>query len=91
MTSTLSINPYNQETIGEYAFHSKAEQELMITKASLAQRDWRNTSHADRAKLLVRLAGILRERVEELSRMMTLEMGKPITQSRAEVTKCAWV
>jgi succinate-semialdehyde dehydrogenase/glutarate-semialdehyde dehydrogenase len=91
MASTLSINPYNQETIGEHAFHSRAEQDLMIDKASLAQRDWRKTNHADRAKLLVRLAGVLRERVEELSRMMTLEMGKPITQSRAEVTKCAWV
>ena len=36
-------------------------------------------------------AKVLRKNSEEYSVLMTMEMGKPIVQSRAEVEKCAWV
>ncbi len=36
-------------------------------------------------------ANVLREQSEELSKLMTEEMGKPIAQSRAEIEKCTWV
>jgi succinate-semialdehyde dehydrogenase/glutarate-semialdehyde dehydrogenase len=53
--------------------------------------EWGRTDFATRAALLTRVAGLLRERRERLAELMTLEMGKPITQARAEVDKCAWV
>ncbi len=40
---------------------------------------------------MMNAAEVLRKNKEDYSRLMTLEMGKPISQSRAEVDKCAWV
>jgi len=91
MSASQSINPYNQEVIAEYPFMAVTQQEQVIQQAYAAQRDWKQTTHTQRAELLNQLAAVLRNRVEKLARMMTLEMGKPIVQSRAEVIKCAWV
>jgi succinate-semialdehyde dehydrogenase/glutarate-semialdehyde dehydrogenase len=40
---------------------------------------------------MARAAEVLRSREEDYARLMTEEMGKPITQSRSEIQKCAWV
>ncbi|MCU0405702.1 MAG: NAD-dependent succinate-semialdehyde dehydrogenase [Ignavibacteriaceae bacterium] len=52
---------------------------------------WKQTSFIDRSRLMMNASNILRVKKEEYSKLMTLEMGKPIAQSRAEVEKCAWV
>lgn len=46
---------------------------------------------SQRAEHLLALATLLEQREERLARMMTVEMGKPLDQARAEVGKCAWV
>lgn len=51
----------------------------------------KETTFAHRSVLMKNAAKVLRENSEEYSVLMTLEMGKPIVQSRAEVEKCAWV
>ncbi len=53
--------------------------------------EWKETAFNERAKLMLNAANVLREQSEELSKLMTEEMGKPIVQSRAEIEKCAWV
>lgn len=59
------------------------------------QRDawlaWRETPVVTRASLAARAGSILRRERERLAHGMTLEMGKPITASLAEVDKCAWL
>ena len=57
--------------------------------ARKAFEEWRRTSFADRSKVLHKAAEILRARKDEFARLMTDEMGKTLTEGRAEVEKCA--
>jgi succinate-semialdehyde dehydrogenase/glutarate-semialdehyde dehydrogenase len=60
-----------------------------IAKAHDCFPAWRRVAFAQRASLLHRAAGLCRERVDELARLMTLEMGKRIAEGREEVELCA--
>jgi succinate-semialdehyde dehydrogenase / glutarate-semialdehyde dehydrogenase len=86
-----SINPANQQIIKTYPQMSPFEVSEIIDLTNGAFEEWRQTSFSLRSELMMKAANILREKKEEYSRMMTLEMGKPIAQSRAEIDKCAWV
>jgi succinate-semialdehyde dehydrogenase/glutarate-semialdehyde dehydrogenase len=52
---------------------------------------WKEVSPSERCRLLIKAGQVLRDNVEEYAKMITLEMGKPIYESRSEVNKCAWV
>ena len=86
-----SINPATGELIATYEEHT-AEQVSEIVDRSRRRFDiWRRVTLEERAKLLNAAAEVLESRKEELARLMTEEMGKPIAGGRAEVEKCAWV
>ncbi|MBT0717416.1 aldehyde dehydrogenase family protein [Rosenbergiella epipactidis] len=91
MSHPHSRNPANGQLIKEYPFINQNECEAIVRRTAEAQKAWREVSLEDRRKVLLQLAAALRERNEELAAMATREMGKPITQSRAEVNKCAQV
>lgn len=86
-----SINPYTQELIAEYEEHRLEEVRLFITKADRAQQLWANNPLSERVSYMRALALTLRSQKAELARLMTSEMGKPISESLAEVEKCAWL
>lgn len=86
-----SVNPATGESIETYATLSAKELGEAIEASSEAFEQWRRTSFDERASAVRRVAGMLRERADELARLMALEMGKPITGGRAESEKCAWV
>ncbi len=86
-----SINPYNGQQIGQFTAHTEAETRQMLDRAQSAFTSWREVPIAQRAILMKRAGQLLRDQVEDHARMITLEMGKPIKESRAEVNKCAWV
>lgn len=86
-----SINPYNGQQVGQYFAHTETETSEMLRKAQDAFKSWRSVPIAQRAELMVKAGQVLKDNVEEYARMITLEMGKPITESRGEVNKCAWV
>lgn len=86
-----SINPVNLEVIKTYQTMQLAEINKIINSANNAFESWRKTSFDKRSKLMLKVARVLRNNIDEYSRLMTLEMGKPFTQSKAEVEKCAWV
>jgi succinate-semialdehyde dehydrogenase / glutarate-semialdehyde dehydrogenase len=86
-----SINPHNGKIVGEYTAQTPSEVQSALNQAETSFVAWRKVPIAERAKLMLNVSKILRENVEEYARMITLEMGKPIVESRAEVNKCAWV
>jgi len=53
--------------------------------------EWRCMGFSDRAVPMRAAALRLRERRDELARLMAMEMGKPFAQGQAEADKCAWV
>lgn len=86
-----SINPANNKIIKNYNEMTSEESSKIISLANEAFRSWKETSFAHRKGLMKNAAKVLRENSKEYSVLMTMEMGKPIVQSRAEIEKCASV
>lgn len=86
-----SINPANLQILKTYPPMQISEVSNIINLTNDAFEEWRVTSFSNRSKLMMKAADVLRKKKEDYSKLMTLEMGKPISQSRAEVEKCAWV
>lgn len=89
VTHAISINPANGEQIGHYPFESDAALDSALSRASSSYATWRKTPVTDRAQLMVALARALRDNAANMANMITQEMGKPITQARGEIEKCA--
>lgn len=86
-----SINPYNGEKLAEHSEFTSEEIKSALKKADETFKEWKKTSFAHRKELLLKVAEDLKENSREFAQSITLEMGKPISQSIAEVEKCAWV
>lgn len=91
MSTTTSVNPYTGEIIKTYQNHTAREVSEIIKAANIRFLQWRETSFAERRKLLLAVAEDLKTNTREYAEMITLEIGKPITQSIAEVEKCVRV
>jgi acyl-CoA reductase-like NAD-dependent aldehyde dehydrogenase len=88
--SIQSINPATEEVIQTFEPYTTDQVNQALSHARNAFLRWRNTTFAERGAVFHRVAAYLREHKEELARIATLEMGKPIIESEAEVEKCAW-
>jgi succinate-semialdehyde dehydrogenase/glutarate-semialdehyde dehydrogenase len=84
-----TINPATGETIRTFTPLSDSELESKLAQAEAAFQAHRQTSFADRARKMLLAADILEQEQERLGRLMTLEMGKPFDQAKAEAAKCA--
>lgn len=90
MMSLASINPVSGELIAEYPVMTDTELSKALTGAATAFAAWRKTSFSDRRRILEAVARQLENERDVLGRLITQEMGKPITEARAEIDKCAW-
>ncbi|WP_210480074.1 NAD-dependent succinate-semialdehyde dehydrogenase [Naasia sp. SYSU D00948] len=79
------INPSTGREIGRLPVATTEDLDAAVAAATRAFPVWRGTAPEHRANILHRAAALLRERVEEIARPMTLEEGKPIRESRGEV------
>lgn len=86
-----TIEPATGDALETYAGISVETACSLMDQTHEAWEDWSQTSFAERAGLMHRAAGILRDRRDELAILMAREMGKPVRQGRAEVEKSAWV
>ena len=82
-------NPANGEVVGSTPDATADDVRAAIEAAAGALDDWRNTSAQTRARLLRKSADVMRERVDEIGTLMTLEQGKPLAEAKGEVEYAA--
>ena len=85
-----TLNPATQAAVATFDTDPPARIEQALEDASAAQRRWARESLASRAAAVARIGEALLRRKAELAALITLEMGKPIVESEAEVEKAAW-
>lgn len=85
-----SINPANGELRKRFPPISGVAIEALLARSRRAFLAWRQRRFDERAVALHATAACLRQRRDRYARLITLEMGKPITQAIAEIEKCAW-
>ncbi|MFL5732577.1 MAG: NAD-dependent succinate-semialdehyde dehydrogenase [Chloroflexia bacterium] len=85
-----SINPATEEVIATYEEYSLSQLDAALEEAHRAFREWRWTSFADRARLFRSAAETLRANKDRYAGLIRVEMGKPISESEAEIEKSAW-
>ncbi len=83
-----TINPYNNDHLKSYDYTTQDELDGFIELADSTFHDWREISINNKVTLLNNVANNLSINIEELSKLITKEMGKPISESRAEIEKC---
>jgi succinate-semialdehyde dehydrogenase/glutarate-semialdehyde dehydrogenase len=89
--SIAAVDPRDGSVIATYEPHSRDQALAVLGQVHEAASAWRATGFTERATPMRAAARLLRERAREWGRLMTREMGKPISQGVAEAEKCAWV
>jgi len=79
------INPANGEVIATVPLSGKEEVERAVRQAKSAQKKWALVPAPRRAEVLYRTGVLLKERKEQLARLLTMENGKVLEEARGEV------
>jgi acyl-CoA reductase-like NAD-dependent aldehyde dehydrogenase len=88
---TVVVNPATEETLTEVPEATVEDADAVVEAARRAFPSWRAVAPADRARVLRGLAGLVEENGEELARLETRNVGKPITDARGEIAMVAEV
>src|SRR5512143_1651560 len=86
-----SINPADGKLLKRFKPSTRREVETALSSAMRAFERWKAVPIPERGRHLMATAQRLRERRDQYAHLITVEMGKPIGQSAAEIEKCAWV
>lgn len=80
-----NLNPATGEVLGQVTQSDEGDLDRAVAAAVAAQQKWRLVPAPERADVLYRAGQLLKERKEELSQVLTKEMGKVIAEARGEV------
>ena len=83
------VNPATAKVIGKVPLASQADLDRALAAAEAGFKVWRKTSAYDRSKLLRKAAQLLRERADDVARLITLEQGKPLAEGKLETLTSA--
>ena len=86
-----TIDPTSNKVVKTFEALSKAQTENRLQLARDAFKKWRDVTLNDRSVLMRKCADILLDDKDRYASLMTLEMGKPVREARAEIEKCASV
>jgi succinate-semialdehyde dehydrogenase/glutarate-semialdehyde dehydrogenase len=84
-----SVNPYDGKILKTFEELTDKQLEIALETAATCFETWRHTTFAQRAAVVAKAAAIMRARIDEFARPVTLEMGKLIDQARGEVVLSA--
>ena len=79
------VNPANEQVLADLPLAGVAELQAAAESALRGFQQWRRVRPHDRYVVLRRAAQLMRERAEEMATVLTLEQGKPLSESRREV------
>src|SRR3984957_3478126 len=83
------IDPASGETLGELPLATADDLDRALDTAARGYRLWRARSAADRSRVLAGAAQLLRQRIDRIAAIATLEEGKPLVEAKAEVMMAA--
>lgn len=86
-----SVNPATEAVIATFEGTTFEEAAKMSEMCKTVQKEWHAEGIEKRSALIKNCASVLRAGALDYAKLMTMEMGKPIVQSKAEVEKCAWL
>jgi len=78
------LNPATGEVNGLLAHAGTDDLDRALEATARGFETWRKVSAFDRSKIMRKAAGLLRERADDIARLMTLEQGKPLAEARME-------
>lgn len=87
----VTINPATGEKIKSYEEFNAIKIAEIINNTQEAYLKWKDTSFAERAMKMHKAAEILEQNTDKYGKIISEEMGKPITAAMNEIKKCAWV
>ena len=80
-----STNPATNKVVKTFEEMSETAVDQSIAKSVETFATWKKTPYSERAAILHKIAGLLREKKKELAQMITLEMGKLVAQAEGEI------
>jgi succinate-semialdehyde dehydrogenase/glutarate-semialdehyde dehydrogenase len=83
------INPANGEIVARLAHAGPEDLDRALAAAERGFQTWRRISAYERSKIMRKAAGLMRERVDAIARLMTLEQGKPLAEAKGEIMVAA--
>jgi succinate-semialdehyde dehydrogenase/glutarate-semialdehyde dehydrogenase len=86
-----TISPYTGKEVKSFPTATDFEVDAALAKAQTAFESWRTSSFAERADVMSNVAKILRENADEYARLISLEMGKLLSEAQAEVELSAQI
>lgn len=85
-----SVNPATEEVLAEFGTVTTEDAMKAASIAANAFSTWKDSSFADRSRILRAVAGLMKSEKQRLATVMTSEMGKPISEASSEIEKCAF-
>ena len=85
MSEFKVVNPATNKTEREFAAATDAEIAQVLERSARAYRSWRTTAKDERAVVLRQVAGLYKERIDDLAALITREMGKPTREAKGEI------
>lgn len=87
--SLAVFNPATGKEIGRVAQAGKADLDRALEAAQKGFETWRDMPAADRARIMRKAAGLIRERAAEIAPLLTQEQGKPLAEAKGETLAAA--